>query len=182
MTNPRNPLIISPDFPDRRLSLVCVLVSVLQKDASLSPEENVIWSIGRAAVIIALIAASLFGASAKAAGRRASARDLITRDLINRDIDDRLRITLRGNTRPEADPANDRGPVPDDFKLEHMLLQLRRPPELESNMTNTWNPSRSATPRISTSGSRLRKSATPTAFRIPICAASSPGCDRTESA
>ena len=90
-----------------------------------------IWSIGRAAVILTLVTAFHCGALAKAAGPRASGHDLVTRDLINRDIDDRLRVTLRGNTRPEANRENDRGPVPDDFKLEHMLLQLRRPPELE---------------------------------------------------
>ena len=86
---------------------------------------NVIWSIGRAAVIVTLVTAFHCGASAKA-GPRASSRDLITHD-----IDDRQRVTLRGNTRPEATRENDRGPVPDDFKLEHMLLQLRRSPELE---------------------------------------------------
>jgi subtilase family serine protease len=100
---------------------ICVCVP---KDASLSPEENVISSIGRAAVIVTLVFHC--GALAKAAGPQASPRNLITHD-----IDDRQRVALRGNTRPEANRENDRGPVPDDFKLEHMLLQLRRPPELE---------------------------------------------------
>jgi subtilase family serine protease len=86
----------------------------------------VIWRIGRAAVIVILASATLFGATAKAGEVRTAQRNLITHD-----IDDRLRVTLRGNTRPEANRENDRGPVPDDFKLEHMLLQLRRPPELE---------------------------------------------------
>jgi hypothetical protein len=35
-------------------------------------------------------------------------------------------VTLRGNTRPEARPENDRGVVADSFPMEHMLLQLRR--------------------------------------------------------
>ncbi|HKN61432.1 MAG TPA: protease pro-enzyme activation domain-containing protein, partial [Candidatus Acidoferrales bacterium] len=90
-----------------------------------------ICSIGRAAVILTLVTTFHCGALAKAAGPRAPARNLITRDLIKTDIDDRQRVTLRGNTRPEANRENDRGPVPDDFRLEHMLLQLRRPPELE---------------------------------------------------
>ncbi len=34
--------------------------------------------------------------------------------------------TLAGNTRPEANSANDRGMVPDSFQLNHMLLQLQR--------------------------------------------------------
>ncbi len=39
--------------------------------------------------------------------------------------------TLRGNTRPEAMAANDRGRVSDDMPLDHLLLQLRRSPERE---------------------------------------------------
>ncbi|MGA3325336.1 MAG: FG-GAP-like repeat-containing protein [Terriglobia bacterium] len=39
--------------------------------------------------------------------------------------------TLRGNTRPEAMPTNDRGRVFDDLALNHLLLQLRRTPERE---------------------------------------------------
>jgi hypothetical protein len=35
-------------------------------------------------------------------------------------------VTLSGNTRPEATAINDRGPVADDFRLEHMMLLLRR--------------------------------------------------------
>src|SRR5258708_38492057 len=41
------------------------------------------------------------------------------------------RVTLQGNTHPEARLANDRGAVANDFPLEHMLLQLKRSPEQE---------------------------------------------------
>ena len=51
--------------------------------------------------------------------------------LIREPIDDSRLVTLRGNTRPEANARNDRGRVPDDFPMEHMFLQLRRAPELE---------------------------------------------------
>lgn len=51
--------------------------------------------------------------------------------LITGPIDESNLVTLEGNTRPEANPFNDRGRVPDDFRLEHMLLQLKRPPALE---------------------------------------------------
>jgi subtilase family serine protease len=40
-------------------------------------------------------------------------------------------VTLRGNTRPEANAKNDRGRVSDDLILKHMMLQLRRSPERE---------------------------------------------------
>ena len=41
------------------------------------------------------------------------------------------RVSLTGNTHPEARAANDRGAVANDFAMEHMLLQLKRSPEQE---------------------------------------------------
>ena len=52
--------------------------------------------------------------------------------IIREPINESRRITLYGNTRPEAIPANDRGRVPDDFPMGHMLLQLKRSPEREA--------------------------------------------------
>jgi hypothetical protein len=51
--------------------------------------------------------------------------------LITEPIDETQLVTLTGNTRFEANPRNDRGRVPDGFALDHMLLQLKRAPELE---------------------------------------------------
>jgi len=48
--------------------------------------------------------------------------------LITQPIDEQNLVTLVGNTRPEATPANDRGPVAEDLPLEHMYLQLKRSP------------------------------------------------------
>jgi subtilase family serine protease len=56
------------------------------------------------------------------------------RALITQAVDNQKRVTLRGNTRSSANAANDRGRVPDSLPLEHMLLQLRRPPELEQDL------------------------------------------------
>jgi subtilase family serine protease len=86
----------------------------------------VIRRIALATAILTLATAFHLGAFAKAREPQAGARELITTE-----IDESVRVTLRGNTRPEANRANDRGHVPDDFPLEHMLLQLRRPPELQ---------------------------------------------------
>jgi subtilase family serine protease len=47
-------------------------------------------------------------------------------------IDETKLAVLAGNTRPEANEANDRGMVSDDFRLDHMLLQLKRSPEREA--------------------------------------------------
>jgi Pro-kumamolisin, activation domain/HYDIN/CFA65/VesB-like, Ig-like domain/Cep192 domain 4 len=53
------------------------------------------------------------------------------RALITQKIDEAALVKLADNTRPEANAANDRGPATPDFPMEHMLLQLRRPPEQE---------------------------------------------------
>jgi subtilase family serine protease len=55
-----------------------------------------------------------------------------SRALITQPIDETNRVTLGGNTRPEANSENDRGPVASDFAVNHMLLQLRRSPEQEA--------------------------------------------------
>ena len=48
--------------------------------------------------------------------------------LITQPISESVLVTLSGNTRREAlNPANDRGIVPDNLPLPHMILQLRRP-------------------------------------------------------
>ncbi len=54
------------------------------------------------------------------------------RALITQAVNEQERVTLHGNTRPAANAANDRGRVADSLSLEHMLLQLKRPPELEA--------------------------------------------------
>jgi subtilase family serine protease len=46
--------------------------------------------------------------------------------LVAGPIDESELVRLAGNTRPEAIATNDRGRVDDSFRLEHMLLQLRR--------------------------------------------------------
>ncbi|MGA8497162.1 MAG: protease pro-enzyme activation domain-containing protein [Xanthobacteraceae bacterium] len=47
--------------------------------------------------------------------------------MITAAVNDAVRATLAGNTRPEATAANDRGRVDDAMPLDHMQLQLRRP-------------------------------------------------------
>src|ERR1022692_888332 len=58
------------------------------------------------------------------AGLAAHALELI------RQVESRLQ-TLAGNTHPKANAQNDQGPAPDSLSLEHMMLQLQRPPEQE---------------------------------------------------
>jgi subtilase family serine protease len=53
------------------------------------------------------------------------------RVLITERIDSTRLHRLTGNTRPEANPANDAGAVPADLAMEHMLLQLKRASEQE---------------------------------------------------
>ncbi len=54
--------------------------------------------------------------------------------LIHESIDENKLVTLGGNTRPEATAANDVGPVSDDLPLSHMLLQLKRAPQVEASV------------------------------------------------
>ena len=50
-------------------------------------------------------------------------------------IDESRLVTLHGNTRAEADAANDRGSVAASFPLDHMLLQLKRSKDTEAALT-----------------------------------------------
>lgn len=61
------------------------------------------------------------------------AQDVTThpRARITERIDAHRLVTLTGNVHPKARPANDRGAVTGDFRLDHMLLQLQRAPEQE---------------------------------------------------
>src|SRR5690242_21674804 len=56
---------------------------------------------------------------------------LHSRPRVTQSINEMDRIALSGNTRPEVRLANDRGPVANDFAMEHMLLQLKRSSEQE---------------------------------------------------
>src|SRR5215831_1877457 len=80
------------------------------------------------AVLIALIAAPSVFAQAET-GAHAGLRS--TQARIKQAINETNRVALRGNTRPEAVLANDRGLVANDFPMAHMLLQLKRSPEQE---------------------------------------------------
>lgn len=51
---------------------------------------------------------------------------------IRQPVDDRVRVTLKGNVHPLAQSRYDRGAVPDSVPLERMLLILRRSPERET--------------------------------------------------
>jgi hypothetical protein len=53
------------------------------------------------------------------------------RPLITQPVNNAISVPLSGNVRPEAIASNDRGLVPADLPMEHMLLQLRRSPEQE---------------------------------------------------
>ena len=54
--------------------------------------------------------------------------------LITQSLDEAKLVALGGNTRPEANPKYDRGVVPDSFRMEHMMLQLKRSPEQEREL------------------------------------------------
>jgi subtilase family serine protease len=57
-----------------------------------------------------------------------------TRRLIVQSIDEDRRVILAGNTRPEANSANDRGLVSDGLPMEHIQMQLQLPAEKEQEL------------------------------------------------
>ncbi len=59
---------------------------------------------------------------------------LAARSLVTAPIDEKRFVVLGGNTHPAANATNDRGLVPDSFRLEQLQLVLRRPPELEQQL------------------------------------------------
>jgi hypothetical protein len=57
-----------------------------------------------------------------------------SRVMITESIDETKLVTIPRSARPEATQRYDRGPVPDSFPMDHMLLQLKRSPVLESEL------------------------------------------------
>src|SRR5580704_4398361 len=81
--------------------------------------------------IIAAIFSFMLLAGACQAQSPAYEGGLHTRSVITQPVEESRLVALSGNTRPEANAQNDRGRVEDALLLEHMLLQLQRPPEAE---------------------------------------------------
>src|SRR5580692_10769035 len=75
--------------------------------------------------VVALSLIVYFGAHAQTA-RRAP--------LIAAAVDENRLVTLNRDTRREATAQNDRGRVPDDQPLRHLLLQLKRSPEQQTEL------------------------------------------------
>jgi len=74
---------------------------------------------------------------ASAASGAAAKQRLPVRSMIAGRIDEQTLVTLHGNTRSEARPENDRGRVDDGMVLDHLLLVLQRPPEVEAAFQQT---------------------------------------------
>ncbi len=72
-------------------------------------------------VFAALLGATALATTAQAATAGSGARQ------ITLPVDDGQRVTLSGNTRPEANAKNDRGAVSDNQALDGMQLLLQRP-------------------------------------------------------
>ncbi len=77
--------------------------------------------------LCALACLFAFGA-AHAQGRRGGEGPAV----ITQRIDEGKLVRLQGSTSHHVDADNDRGALPDNLMLEHMLLQLRRSPSQES--------------------------------------------------
>jgi len=53
---------------------------------------------------------------------------------ITQPIDNTRRVTLAGNTHPLAAARFDRGPAPDDMRMDRMLLTIKRSPEQDAGL------------------------------------------------
>jgi subtilase family serine protease len=84
---------------------------------------------------IAVVVAVLTLGCAFAPWARAQTRPGPSRPMITQPVVEAATVQLFGNTRPEANAANDRGRVPDTLSMEHLLLQLRRPLAQEQALT-----------------------------------------------
>ena len=73
--------------------------------------------------------------AALAFGTVLSAKAETKRQLVTGRIDDNVLTTLAGNTRPEAIAKNDRGLVSPELQFDHMMLVLKRPAELDAQLT-----------------------------------------------
>jgi hypothetical protein len=74
-------------------------------------------------VVLVVVLAESFGLAQAPPGSR-----------ITQPIDDRVRVTLKGNVHPLAQPRYDQGAAPDDLPMERMLLVLQRGPGERSAM------------------------------------------------
>ncbi len=55
---------------------------------------------------------------------------------ISQVVDDSKLVSLSGNVRLEANAQNDRGPVDPNLPFDRLLLQLKRPPQMEAAVEN----------------------------------------------
>src|ERR1017187_6842951 len=74
--------------------------------------------------VILLLIGSFVTLMSQSTGRRAA-------PLIHEKVDENKLVSLAGNTRAEANAANDLGAVSDEFSMDHMMLQLKRSPQQE---------------------------------------------------
>ncbi|HUJ33059.1 MAG TPA: protease pro-enzyme activation domain-containing protein, partial [Candidatus Acidoferrum sp.] len=84
---------------------------------------------GKTGFVSFLLCALVFAGSPRLANAQGIESGRYSRALITHKIDESDRTALAGNMRPEANARNDRGAVAEDFPMDHMLLQLKRPPE-----------------------------------------------------
>lgn len=77
-------------------------------------------------IILLILCGVQYGADAQVSRK--------ARTTLTQSISENRLVALRGNTRPEANAVNDRGPAADAFRMDHMFLQLRRPSEQQQEL------------------------------------------------
>jgi len=92
--------------------------------------KSLFRKIGLISMLFAVAALTTLSHSASAQGKPT---------LVKGPINENNRVTLAGNTRPEAIAANDQGAVNANMLFDHMLLALNRPPALETQLESFIN-------------------------------------------
>ncbi len=82
-------------------------------------------------VLLVMAANNVVNASPRMSAGNDAVQQSPVRSLITGEIDETRLVTLGGNTRPEANAKNDRGALPEGYRLDDMMLLLQRAPEQE---------------------------------------------------
>lgn len=82
-------------------------------------------------VVLMMLATNDINASPRPSAGTDVSQQTPARSLITGEIDESRLVKLVGNTRSEANARNDRGALPEGYRLEGMMLLLQRAPERE---------------------------------------------------
>jgi len=94
---------------------------------------------GGVVVLLLMATNNVVNATPRTSAGNDAVRQSAVRSLITGEIDETRLVMLTGNTRPEANSRNDRGALPEGYRMEGMILLLQRAPEREQAFVELIN-------------------------------------------